>query len=224
MAAFSKWWQSWRQTTIANKAVAMASIIVAVATVVYAVVSSFQLSALRKSNRINRDALESVQRAFVNYSPTSEIGTEIAGGRVVAWWPRIPIINSGTTPVRNLTENGTYFTSPSEITEDFAFPDRHNPEHGSLGPRDTMTYEIGPIPITDIQKLYSHQAHIYVYGWATYNDIFNLTKLHKTEFCYELRLNTIAGDVTDPKYLLPGRFNLCPKGLHNCADEECDKK
>jgi hypothetical protein len=66
-STYKKWKQAWRQTTIANKATVIASVIVACATLVYATVACFQLIAINEGNRFSRDALASVQRAFITY-------------------------------------------------------------------------------------------------------------------------------------------------------------
>lgn len=177
-----------------------------------------QVQALSESNRINRSALQSVQRAFITFSPKGEIGTTVKDGKVVSWSPRVPMTNNGSTPAINVHDRGNFYVSREALPDDFKFPDTGKPETGTLGPKESMTYELDPIPIEYIQSL-QVGWHLYVYGWATYHDTFPRTPEHMTKFCYEVRLSSLKGDVTDPNYDKIGRNVLCP--LHNCTDEEC---
>lgn len=234
--SITRWVQSWRQTTIANKAVAFASVIVALATVIYAIVSSFQLAALRESNRINRDALETVQRAFLNC-------TAISAQRVVVrqdhtahavWKFTMPCENTGTTPANAVSEALFADKSGKEPAED-----------EFLGPPFNDVFVLGPRQSGDIGLMTMTELDIFgrefpfstkeilawvvpsktgtphppvLWGWVAYYDAFKNSKLHITEFCREM----IGISVNQDNAQKP--FNLIwhPCEHHNCADEYCD--
>jgi hypothetical protein len=193
-----------------------------VAATVYALISFFVWCQMVQANRIATTSLISGQRAFVNFSPSGEIGTRVVNEKVVSWSVNIPITNSGNTPTKNLQERVNVYPSTGELPKDFSFPDAGKPETDVLAPKQVIAYEAEPIPIDKIQAVQNGTGHVYVYGWVSYNDQFPSTRLHRTEFCYQLRLNSLPGDVTDPKYNLGGKLMSCHR--HNCADEECQHK
>jgi hypothetical protein len=193
------------------------------ATIVIAIIYGLQLNAMLESNNINRNALESVQRAVVTFSPKGEIATRVEHGKVVSWSLEIPITNQGATATKQLRDRGNLYISAKDMPKDFDFPDTGAPDQGILGPKDTTSYEPEPIPISAVQAVQSGTGYIYVYGWASYDDaFFPQTKPHRTEFCYQLSLNSIAGDVASLSYNLPGRLMSCHR--HNCSDEDCEDK
>jgi hypothetical protein len=191
------------------------------AVAVYAIVTTFMWCAMLEQNKIARTALVSGQRAYVNFSPSGEIATRVERGKVVSWSASVPITNSGETPTANLLERVNVYPSQLELPNDFTFPDDGKPDTDVLAPKQTVSYEAKPIPIEKIQAVQNGTGHVYIYGWVSYNDQFPKTLLHRTEFCYQLRLNSLPGDVTDPKYNLQGKFMTCHR--HNCADKGCDK-
>jgi hypothetical protein len=205
--------------TFANKFMVVFTGVIAVSTVLYAAVATLQLRALIASNRINRDALETVQRAYVTFSPTSEIGTTVEGGKVVAWQAHIPMRNGGATSTKGLVDNVEYYFSDSPLSDDFEFPETQTPMNGALGPKDEIQVRTANIPIGQVASVQRKLGHIYVYGWATYRDIFPETRPHLTLFCYELFPNTILSDVTSIDYKLVATFAECKD--HNCNDDEC---
>ena len=48
------------------------------------------------------------------------------------------------------------------------------------------------IPVEIFDKARSEGAHIYMWGWTDYDDVFQRTKRHRTEFCLEI---IVRGDV-----------------------------
>jgi hypothetical protein len=209
----------------------LAELAILAITVRIACIYSDQLSQMIESNRINRDALQSVQRAFISFSPRMNIGTTIKNNRIVAFHPQVPISNSGATPTKNMHDYVSVYPGKDAITKDFKFTDigrTGGPEAIFIGPHDTIWYYANPIDIRDAQAAQSHSGHVYVYGWATYNDRFEGTPQHITMFCYELRFDPSI-DISDPRWTQDhsynvGSFGMCPSEVgHNCADEECAK-
>ena len=185
-----------------------------------AVVYFFQLRAMQESNKINRESLESVQRAFVVFSPNAEVGTTVDQNRkVIAWQAHVPLKNTGSTGTKRLRDNISLYTSKTPMPEGFTFPDTSDVIAGVLGPKDETQLRTKNIPIGDVILTQQALAHIYVYGWAAYRDVFPQSTPHLTMFCYELFPNTIPGDPTSIDYKLAGSFSTCKE--HNCQDEEC---
>jgi len=185
-----------------------------------AVIYALQLNAMIDSNKINREALESVQRAFVVFSPTAEIGTSVnQQSKVIAWQAHVPMKNAGATSTKKLRNNISFYISKTSLPDDFGFPDTSDVISGVLGPKDEIQLRTQNIPIADVVLAQQNLTHIYVYGWAAYRDVFPESPPHLTMFCYELFLNTIPGDLTSIDYKLTGSFLTCKK--HNCQDDEC---
>jgi hypothetical protein len=198
------------------------------ATAIYAVVATLQWCAMRDSNKINRDALEGVQRPFVTFSPKMSVGTKFdpRTGHIAAFFPQVPINNSGNTATRNLKDHVSVYPSKDELPQTFTFPDiGRAPESIDIGPHDSITYYAASFGINDARAAQSGTGHVYIYGWATYNDGFRNTSPHITQFCYELKVDDSV-DISDPKWIQSpyniGSFQMCPSALdHNCTDEEC---
>jgi hypothetical protein len=194
--------------------------------IMVAAIYAFQLTAMLDSNKINRDALESVQRAFVTFSPQMNLGTRVEGKRIVSFFPQVPTTNNGVTPTKGMLDHINIYVTGAEMPRDFSFPDTGDmtPVPVVLAPKGTLSYGVGPIDVKAVQSVQDHTGHAYLYGWATYRDIFPNTKEHITEFCYELNVDPTIdiGDlrwITDHSYSV-GSFNLCTQG-HNCTDDEC---
>src|SRR5260370_36829445 len=102
-----------------------------------------QRKAIQESNGINREALETVQRAYVNFSPNLRI----------LHWPNkeptyytfvVPVANNGSTPTRNLIEKGNVYFAKEKLPKDFDFHDFvDEPSHSFLAPKETQTSNVG---------------------------------------------------------------------------------
>ncbi len=217
----------WFNTLNHDGVTALFTVGIFVATAIYAVVAIAQWCAMRNSNEINRDALRSVQRAFVTFSPSLDTIIRITPqtNRANYWDFTIPMENSGVTPTKGMTGRANIWTGHDKIPDDFTFPDTGNspPQLLVLGPKGKT--DLGPIGVTPdiIEALESVPKggswHLYFYGWAKYRDIFEGTPEHVTKFCYEL--TSVAGDPWMPKKPdLYTYFVACPR--HNCTDEECN--
>ena len=107
-----------------------------------------------------------------------------------------------------------------ELPDDFDFHDiGAKPTSGPLAPKETQTLSPGPIDTDSVTAVWKHIGHLYVYGWATYNDKFPHTPQHVTRFCYEL--TGVSSDPSHPDTKISNRMSLCSR--HNCTDEECNQ-
>src|SRR5947209_11029534 len=91
--------------TPANKFLVAFTGIIAISTVVYAIVAGLQLTALLESNRINRESLQSVQRAFISFQGINQdtIIERSALGETEDFHFAVNMMNTGNTPA-----NGEY--------------------------------------------------------------------------------------------------------------------
>ena len=70
------------------------------------------------------------------------------------------------------------------------------------------------IPVEILDKIRSGRAHVYIWGWTDYNDIFQRTRRHRTEICFEI---IVHGDVRTETC----QFSFAQQGRHNGSDEQC---
>ncbi|HEY6333351.1 MAG TPA: hypothetical protein VI756_28765, partial [Blastocatellia bacterium] len=138
-----------------------------------------------------------------------------------------PMENTGTTPTRSLAAHINRMISPTPMPKDFTYPDIYPPKN-EPGSRNDLVPVIGPKDSRPMEAMISrqqyemwtrHEVHLYFYGWAEYNDIFDKTPRHITRFCYEAfpveTVRNAAGQQTNGVQLaVIGTF-------FNCYDGEC---
>ncbi len=173
-----------------------------------------------------KESLVSVQRAFV-FLPLEDKGypADIVGPQRSIMEVPIVLENSGTTPTRNLRFHINRRLSPNTLPRTFTFPDEWSPHEDRrgipaiLGPKSTFEASYEHIPVADIFKITTNQAHFYVWGWATYDDVFvGETKQHLTRLCAEVAPRDqpfFSGTQSQFKVAL----KYCNQ--NNCYDDEC---
>jgi hypothetical protein len=191
---------------------------------VYVGVTLLIYRANQQSNDISRQSLDVVQRAIISFAPDIKIyaviDSRVKPIPVVAWNFPVPIENLGSTPAKNIrfAVNGNFLMGA--LPDDFSFHDSNKAQTTALPPK-TTTYAaplaVGPNQIELVQR---GVGHLYMYGWATYHDVFPGTPEHVTMFCYELTVfsknprTPIAPDENGGVV-----FSFCKR--HNCTDEDC---
>ena len=114
----------------------------------------------------------------------------------------------------------------SEPPDDFIFPDLGeggNPVDDKdkkmipsfVGPNATTFAQNIVIPTSVLDAMRRNQAHVFVWGWAKYQDVFD--SHHITKFCNEIKI--LANWSEDEKSFGVLIFPLYRR--HNCTDEEC---
>jgi hypothetical protein len=217
--------QEKQKTNWPSRIQASCTVILVFITGFYTYYAARQRDAMLESNRINRDALESVQRAFVNFSPNISVAlvTDKRGTKVIGWQFSIPMENSGNTTTREMFNHVNVKLLDGELPKDFNYPDlgSQTPTPIVLGPKQSIASIPLLVKSESIKAVQGRTKHLYFYGWTRYRDVFQNTKPHITKFCYEL--TQVGGD--DPTLVkikgFYAGFSLCPH--HNCTDEECDK-
>jgi hypothetical protein len=212
--------------------------------IVYTSYAGCQTAAVRESNRINREALESVQRAFM-------VCDGIVAGRFAVVQNKVTqgingfamgCENTGATPANLISEafvsdkfaiikDASTIPEPAEKQFIGIKQDRFTSVVGPRSPwrvagvrksdKDVFQRDL-PIFNSDIAKLppfdSKPMSEINVFwGWLTYRDVFPGTKLHVTEFCRQLTASTVTSDPANPT---AHQWSSCRH--HNCSDEYCD--
>jgi hypothetical protein len=178
----------------------------AIAFAMQALYLGFGLRALRSySQRADRNVM-ATQRAFVYLSELTWSG-EGGNIRISPVWS-----NSGTTPTRKLRIGTNWKASHGELRPDFEINYTEPPDNLFLAPGSKAAFGSVFIPARDIQAAIEQRLHLYVWGRATYDDLFEGTKPHFFEFCHRV-------DVTGE---MPGNISVSftQFGLSNGSDED----
>jgi hypothetical protein len=185
---------------------------------------SSEADAAKRSADTSRDALVTVQRAFINFSTAISIQADVPDPKtlkITLWEFSVPFENSGDTPTRGASIHTEIYPSRRSLPDDFGFRDATKVTRQLIvvGPKAKMgTGHVTATP-AKIKAVHDRKGHLYIYGWCRYRDIFQSPKdiPHITKFCYEL--DSVGGD----PFSALGEHNTfwvsCPH--HNCTDDEC---
>jgi hypothetical protein len=153
------------------------------------------------------------ERAFLHIDIGDAEETITRGGTEVF---RITIgcINNGRTPTRYGLGHVNWHYFDESGPEIFSFKDFWTSESSSpagvaIGPKGTVSLAVIEIPKAEILK---SPGSVFCWGWVDYNDIFEESPRHRTEFCFE-----IASIARDGKSEIRYRNHR----LHNGYDDEC---
>jgi hypothetical protein len=163
-----------------------------------------------------RDAMIASKRAFVFVKNIEHrfIGEKtshtITGWNFITQWE-----NGGNTPAKNRTTHVQFGVFEQPIEFNFEFPDFGDvvSDGGIIGPQAVM-HTHTEIPVEIFDKVRSERAHVYIWGWTDYNDVFQRTKRHRTEVCFEI---IVHGDVRTETC----QFSFAQQGRHNGSDAQC---
>lgn len=196
-----------------------------------------QVGKLQESNSINREALESVQRAYVTFPPSPELhAINLPSG--ILFTLDMPIENAGNTMARGEKDRVSCVTPIGLLPNNYTFPDIDGgpetncgtpwaatgantiPAKGSMFSQtividgkmlvEYMQQNPGPPRVGEPDH---PTRNVFLYGWTTYRDIFKGTPEHLTEFCRTLTMLSRQGQN------MQDSWGYCP--MHNCTDEEC---
>ncbi len=226
-ARFCRWF---KKITVAEVGMLILTVAIAASSIVYTIYAKRQWNVMRESNNINRENMESVQRALVSYSGQTGQIKRLTGKKVTSLTMVLPWENTGVTPAMNgkSVVNWKTLPSPNGLPENFTYPDQMEvePRQFEIPPRGIGTGTMD-VPIGWIQVTKGKTVRMFIYGWITYDDIFKKaagakgTPRHLSEFCDEItNVKSTPEDVTDPAANITWELSLC-RG-HNCTDERCE--
>jgi hypothetical protein len=200
--------------------VAFFTLVIMASSIVYTVYARRQWKVMRESNKISRNSLESVQRAFVStrrveVTPIPDKQpNQVAGVQIDIGWE-----NNGTTPAKSLTQHISTKWDDKPLPSDFGFPDEwmagneHTSKPTYLGPKGSLGGGIFIVPAVVLKQIQDGQRYVSYWGWVRYRDVFK--NWHVTEICFELKSNGPMNSANT----FPFRLDSCSR--HNCIDEDC---
>lgn len=169
--------------------------------------------------------LRTVERAFVyvraysNAALISASTQQVIGWRIVVEW-----YNSGKTPARRVHVHASW---RAEMTPPDDFPDLWNSNlqiprvTTYCGPQSVLNSEPLDIPLTEFVRAQAMGGFVYLWGWLDYNDVFERSERHRTEFCIALiptrDLSTVPTGNEGPPFI----YSHYRK--HNGTDEQCTR-
>jgi len=224
--------RSWKSSGPVAKLTVIFAGMAALATLAYALFSGWQLkvmsgqlAALLESNKINRESLYSVQRAFVamqkqtaelaTYTDIKKTGKPVTVVETTAHWENI-----GNTPAIGVVMVFGSVNQQQELTEEqFMVSNLGNVTHATIAPKETMD----AATIRQDESWFTERPGVpwFYWGWVAYRDIFPNTKTHISEFCWkvtEIKYKVAA----DGKRVGKPYFTAAPCAQHNCVDEFCE--
>jgi len=159
--------------------------------------------AAKKSADVAEKSLVATQRALVFPSKIHTMAgiSQKAGGAVVDWTFFIVWENAGATPTRHMYMQTNWQSFATELGDDFDFPDLGAPPLRRvpivLGPKSTTFSGECVIPIDILVGAAERRNHVYLWGWVEYNDIFDDTRRHRSEYSVQI---IVAGDPKVPHF------------------------
>jgi hypothetical protein len=196
-----------------------------------ACIYSGQLEQMIESNKISRESLESVQRAFVVFSNFSPQRIRDRTGTYM-WEVPPQFENSGNTPAIRAVSIPSAATSDTGGIPEELFRNGNGGNsvltRDTIAPKATLIPTMGPITESDIfgSDIGSHYekflgrdhqvTNLYFFGWVVYNDVLPHTGPHLTEYCKLMGQHALIP--TNPPQI-QWNFTTCRK--HNCTDEYC---
>ncbi|ABF42518.1 hypothetical protein Acid345_3517 [Candidatus Koribacter versatilis Ellin345] len=170
-----------------------------------------QLRQMIEQTKISRTSLESVQRAFVSNGGYQGLNEADAKGNIQSLLLSLKWRNSGNTPAVNARYHVNIIQG--ELPSDFRFPDR-DANGNIVTDNESIRGFYAPQSDSYAIPLRMTQRRSVIYGWMKYDDVFDRSRSHITQFCDQLTWLP-----TPPKEPTATLVNPCP--VHNCTDEWC---
>jgi hypothetical protein len=169
---------------------------------------------------ITRSGVATTERAYVFCESITHVSTAKFGTEEVVKWVFFAVWkNSGKTPTRRglSVVNKWHAVNKGDLPNRFDFPDYASPERIIIGPNATMHSSAFEFTVEELDQIRSGFAKCYIWGWIDYNDVFEGTERHRSEFCFEI---VVTGN---PIYRAGG-FLYPRRGPFNGFDDECMRK
>ncbi len=169
-----------------------------------------------------RQSLSSMERAFVfveSYNLRQVSGEDpLRAFHLTPAWK-----NAGKTRTVRARHHTSWAAMNAPMADDFAFPDVGTPSKPVpllIGPGAAVGGHRIEIPHQQVLQALEGRAHLYVWGWCEYNDVFPGTPRHRTEFCVQIdRVEVADGPGPPGQRRVSAQFT--PHHRHNGADEDC---
>lgn len=200
-AADSAWWAA-----VSGYATAVSTLLVLVA-----------LYIAFRSNWIARDTAKRQLRAYMSFQefrfePYQRNGEQI-------WELQAIWINAGSTPALGVRMNVNWRESDmGPPPDDFLYEESKaysSPDAMPVGPGCHSLSRAPNISDQVVRSVRRQERTLLVWGSANYHDIFHRTKVRRTEFCFQLKIEAADGKMG---------VAFLPFGPHNGMDDSCYKQ
>lgn len=210
---------------ITDGLIALFNGLLVLATIALFISAEKSADAAKKSAEIAERALIAGQRAFISVSFDRTAIIDPETGKITAWSFTPVWYNAGDTPTREMQNHVNIRVFDGPLPNDWDFPDlwsaNTNPDirlPTPLGaaPKGAVSGQKVGISIDQMREIIAGPKRLYMWGWATYNDVFPKTPMHVTRFAIQI----LAGGDPSNKDKISFEFPFIHK--YNCSDEECE--
>lgn len=179
-----------------------------------------------RAANIAKDSLIVGNGAFVfvpDYAVDWHVDPENPDGDIVSWAFRPFWQNSGNTPTKNMMTMVAAELLPDPIDANFDFTKTVTSPHPALiGPRSGIRGgSARDFSVADLEDVAAGKRYLYLWGCATYDDVFQGTKGHITRYCITLGVGGDLRTRPGPDGKIKALFNFGHHVRGNCADDEC---
>ncbi len=210
-----------------NKSLRLVNWLTFWAIVIYAGITFALWCSSVEANRINRDSVISVQRAFVVFDQTLKATAreDPKTHQIVRWEFRPGLTNTGATPTKGAIHHANWNSFPYAIgmPKDFSFADLTGPDSTPdvrflIGPKTSVSGTLLNVPQYIVDGMQAKIVKPFFWGWVKYSDIFG--EPHVSMFCTEIT-EVIIQPLSKGALATTVYAQSCANN-HNCADDECD--
>ncbi len=163
--------------------------------------------------------VQALERAFIYVSGGTWTGElDAKTNQLKGWGVSVSWMNSGKTPTRNLHTWVQLEVVDQPLDTDHLFVERGDfaALRSFIAPGSSISSD-PPLKLSleDWDAMKEGKKHVYVWGWAEYDDVFDGTRRHRTEFCHKWRSSGPVEDFSKVTFWY-GLFSRL-----NGADAEC---
>jgi hypothetical protein len=183
------------------------------------------MASVEEASRIVDSTMIATQRAYVVFREFQVNVTRLSAIEDIQSCTIQPIWeNAGTTPTRNGRAHVNWRYFERAIPNDFDLADFD--EMGNrvvsydsylplvIGPRGTSFSPVIVIEGSTIRNVRELQGRVLIWGWAEYDDVFEGSRRHRTEFCYQM---TVTGSMSS------SHIGFRQYRRFNGVDDECER-
>ncbi len=178
------------------------------------------------SGRIMHATMIATQRAYVAFREFRVNVTRLSAIEDIQNCTVQPVWeNGGTTPTRNGTSHVSWKYFAGSIPADLDFADYDEAGNRVVVQDDYQPLVIGPRGLAQspviviegptVRNVREGQGRILIWGWAEYDDVFDGSPRHRTEFCYQM---TVTGSLSQ------SHIGFSQYKRFNGVDEECERQ
>jgi hypothetical protein len=141
-------------------------------------------------------------------------------GEIVGWNLQVIWKNAGQTPTRQCVFVVNRGIAPKRLPETYdTFPDAEGQRRQKvlIAPNGFVRSGDFYFSLDELQRVREGKAFCYLFGWIDYNDVFEGTPRHRTEFCVAILIDT------DPA-TKNCDFTFAIFGPLNGHDEDCHRR